>query len=310
MYSIAVLLPCYNESATIGRVVTEFKSLIPDAHIYVYDNNSTDDTVIRAQEAGAIIRYVTRQGKGHVVNRMFADIEADFYILVDGDATYEAAAAPKMVDLAQQNGLDMVTGVRVTDRKAAYRPGHVLGNYMLTKCVTMIFGDHISDLLSGYRVLSKRYVKSFPIISKGFEIETLLSVHALELAMPIGEVETQYVERPTGSVSKLNTYRDGFRILGTIFNLAKLERPLLCFSIISAVLFSLSLILGLPVIHEYFRTGYVPRFPTAILAAGLMILAALSGVCGLIMDMIATGRRETKRLAYLRYLPFQSEESS
>ncbi|WP_182356407.1 glycosyltransferase family 2 protein [Komagataeibacter europaeus] len=304
MSPVAVLIPCYNESATIGDVIKSFKAALPDADIYVFDNNSTDDTVLLARQAGAILRRVTLQGKGYVVSRMFADIEADFYVLVDGDATYEAAAAPLMVTLARENGLDMVTGVRVTDQKAAYRPGHVLGNRMLTRCVTTVFGNQISDLLSGYRVLSRRYVKSFPIISKGFEVETFLSVHALELAMPIGEVTTRYVERPTGSVSKLHTYRDGFRILITIINLAKLERPLLCFFIISAMFFCLALFLGGPVILDYFQTGLVPRFPTAILAAGLIILSALSVTCGLIMDMIATGRREAKRLAYLRFPSF------
>lgn len=307
MSPVAVLIPCYNESTTISDVIKSFKSALPDARIYVFDNNSTDDTVLLARQAGAIIRHVTLQGKGYVVSRMFADIEADFYVLVDGDATYEAAAAPKMVTLARENGLDMVTGVRVTDQKAAYRPGHVLGNRMLTRCVTTVFGNQISDLLSGYRVLSRRYVKSFPIISKGFEVETFLSVHALELAMPIGEVTTRYVERPTGSVSKLHTYRDGFRILVTIINLAKLERPLLCFFIISALFFCLALFFGSPVILDYFQTGLVPRFPTAILAAGLMILSALSVTCGLIMDMIATGRREAKRLAYLRLPSFWDE---
>lgn len=304
MSPVAVLIPCYNESATIGDVIKSFKAALPDADVYVFDNNSTDDTVLLARQAGAILRRVTLQGKGYVVSRMFADIEADFYVLVDGDATYEAAAAPLMVTLARENGLDMVTGVRVTDQKAAYRPGHVLGNRMLTRCVTTVFGNQISDLLSGYRVLSRRYVKSFPIISKGFEVETFLSVHALELAMPIGEVTTRYVERPTGSVSKLHTYRDGFRILITIINLAKLERPLLCFFIISAMFFCMALFLGGPVILDYFQTGLVPRFPTAILAAGLMILSALSVTCGLIMDMIATGRREAKRLAYLRFPSF------
>ncbi|ARW17618.1 glycosyltransferase family 2 protein [Komagataeibacter europaeus] len=304
MSPVAVLIPCYNESATIGDVIKSFKAALPDADIYVFDNNSTDDTVLLARQAGAILRRVTLQGKGYVVSRMFADIEADFYVLVDGDATYEAAAAPLMVTLARENGLDMVTGVRVTDQKAAYRPGHVLGNRMLTRCVTTVFGNQISDLLSGYRVLSRRYVKSFPIISKGFEVETFLSVHALELAMPIGEVTTRYVERPTGSVSKLHTYRDGFRILITIINLAKLERPLLCFFIISAMFFCMALFLGGPVILDYFQTGLVPRFPTAILAAGLIILSALSVTCGLIMDMIATGRREAKRLAYLRFPSF------
>ncbi|AQU87795.1 glycosyl transferase family 2 [Komagataeibacter nataicola] len=297
---IAVLIPCYNEEVSIERVIEDFKKAIPEAEIYVYDNNSTDRTAEIARQCGAYVRQVGLQGKGYVVCQMFADIDADYYVLVDGDATYEAAAAPRMVSLAQENCLDMVNGVRVTDQRDAYRPGHVLGNMMLTGCVTLIFGHRISDLLSGYRVFSRRYVRSFPIVCSGFEIETFLSVHALEMAMPIGEVVTKYVERPAGSSSKLKTYQDGFRILLTIINLVKMEKPLFFFSIVSAILSVIGLSIGIPVTVEFMNTHMVPKLPRTLLAMGLMILAGLSFVCGLIMDMITLSRKENKRLAYIR----------
>ncbi|WP_415499637.1 glycosyltransferase family 2 protein [Acetobacter sp.] len=296
---VVVLIPCYNEEVAIPSVIRQFRAALPDASIYVYDNNSSDRTVAVAREAGAVVRSEPLQGKGHVIRRMFADIEADFYVLVDGDATYDASAAPEMVKQAYEQGLDMVNGARVTDREAAYRRGHVLGNRVLTGLVTSVFGRRLSDMLSGYRVFSRRFVKSFPALSSGFETETEMTVHALELAMPIGEVATSYVERPPGSSSKLRTYSDGFRILRMIVNLVKQERPLLFFCVIGAIILLCGLGLGTPVVLEFFRTGMVPRLPTALLATGLVMLAALSFVCGLILDSVALGRREAKRLVYL-----------
>ncbi|GBR54137.1 glycosyltransferase [Neokomagataea thailandica NBRC 106555] len=296
-----VIIPCYNEEVAIGQVVSEFRAALPETPIYVYDNNSSDNTVAVAQSAGAIVRTETLQGKGHVIRRMFADIEADYYILVDGDATYEAAAAPKLLEHAQQNGLDMVNAARVTDRTAAYRRGHVLGNRVLTGMVTLVFGRRLTDMLSGYRVFSRRFVKSFPALSSGFETETELTVHALELNMPISEVKTRYIERPPGSNSKLRTYYDGIRILKTIVELVKQERPLSFFTGISSFLILLALILGTPVIITYLKIGLVPRLPTALLSTGLIILAALSLTCGLILNSVTLARKEQKRLIYLSY---------
>lgn len=300
---IAVLIPCYNESVAIGQVIQDFRQALPQAPIYVYDNNSTDSTIAIAKAAGAIIRTETLQGKGHVIRRMFADIDADYYILVDGDATYEAEAAPRLLALAQSQGLDMVNAARVTDQSAAYRLGHITGNRALTGIVTYIFGRRLTDMLSGYRVFSKRFVKSFPALSSGFETETELTVHALELCMPIGEVPTRYSERPPGSVSKLRTYRDGFRILRTILTLVKQERPILFFSTLGLSLTLLSLILGVPVITTYLKIGLVPRLPTALLSTGLIMLAALSFTCGLILDSVTLTRKEQKRMFYLSYAP-------
>lgn len=296
---VAVLVPCYNEEVTVGRVVQDFRAALPMAEIYVYDNNSTDRTYDVARAAGAIVRQEFLQGKGNVIRRMFADVDADYYVLVDGDATYEAAAAPRMVKMAIEELLDMVTGQRVTDRKAAYRPGHVLGNRALTSLVQYFFGRATNDMLSGYRVFSRRFVKSFPALSAGFETETEFTVHALQLSMPIGEVSTRYIERPEGSVSKLSTWKDGVRILTTIIQLVKRERPLLFFSIIGLCFALTGVILGGPVIAEFIRTGIVPRLPTAVLVMGCEILAALSLVCGLILDSVAIGRLEIKRLNYL-----------
>ncbi|GBQ95823.1 glycosyltransferase [Acetobacter nitrogenifigens DSM 23921 = NBRC 105050] len=296
---IAILIPCHNEEAAIGLVVRDFRAALPDSAIYVYDNNSSDRTVEVARMAGALVRSEPLQGKGNVVRRMFADIEADFYVLVDGDATYEAAAAPALIELARREQLDMVNGARVTDRVAAYRPGHQLGNRALTGLVNAIFGKRLSDMLSGYRVFSRRFVKSFPALSGGFEIETELTVHALELAMPISELQTRYIERPEGSVSKLRTYHDGFRILWTIVVLVKQEKPLMFFSALAALACLCGLALGIPVVVEFVQTAMVARLPTAVLATGFMILAALSLVCGLILDSVTLGRLELKRLAYL-----------
>ena len=297
--SIAVLVPCYNEAIAIPKVIADFRAALPGATIYVYDNNSKDGTAAVARAAGAIVRTEPLQGKGHVIRRMFADIEADLYLLVDGDDTYEAAAAPRMIAAALEGGLDMVNGTRVTQIHAAYRPGHRLGNRVLTGIVRQIFGNRIIDMLSGYRVFSRRFVKSFPALSSGFETETEFTVHALELRMPVGEVTTQYKDRPEGFVSKLRTYSDGLRILRTIMILVKEERPLQFFAIAAAILALIALALALPLVVAFLQTGLVLRFPTAILATGLMLLAALSVTCGLILDSVARGRKEIKRLAYL-----------
>ena len=296
---IAVLIPCYNEAEAIAGVVRDFRAALPEATIYVYDNNSRDRTREIAAQAGAVVRTETFQGKGNVVRRMFADIEAEVYVLVDGDGTYDAPSARAMVDHLLENSLDMVNGARVPVAAAAFRPGHVLGNRMLTGAVAMIFGDRLKDMLSGYRVLSRRFVKSFPALAAGFETETELTVHALELRLPVAELQTPYRDRPAGSTSKLRTYRDGFRILRTIFLLVKEERPLQFFTAVAALLFVASLVLGGPIVTEFIKTGLVPRLPTAILATGLMIMAAVSFVAGLILDTVTVGRREMKRLHYL-----------
>jgi glycosyltransferase involved in cell wall biosynthesis len=295
---IAVLIPCFNEAAAIGKVVAEFRAALPEATIHVYDNNSTDGTAEAARAAGALVRHEALQGKGNVVRRMFADVEADIYVLVDGDDTYEAAAAPRLVRLLCEQGLDMVTGVR-TGGTAAYRRGHRLGNRALTGLVAAVFGDRVSDMLSGYRVFSRRFVKSFPALAGGFETETEFTVHALELGMPIGEVPTAYKERPPGSASKLSTIRDGARILRTILVLVKEERPLPFFGLAALALLLAGLGLFVPVLLTYLATGLVPRLPTAVLSLGLVLLAFLSLACGLILDTVTRGRREAKRIAYL-----------
>jgi glycosyltransferase involved in cell wall biosynthesis len=299
MPSIAVLIPCYNEEAAIPKVVADFRRVLPAAKIYVYDNNSRDKTMEMAKKAGAIVRTESLQGKGNVVRRMFADIEADIYVLVDGDDTYDAASAPGMVKALMDGPLDMVNGARVTKIEKAYRPGHRFGNWMLTSMVRWAFGDRFKDVLSGYRVFSRRYVKSFPALSAGFETETELTVHALELRMPTAEVQTPYKDRPVGSVSKLNTFRDGFRILWTILVLAKEERPMQFFTILAIFFAMIAGVLIAPVVVDYIDTGLVPRLPTAILAMGLMIVAFLSLTCGLVLDTVTRGRREMKRMRYL-----------
>lgn len=296
---IAVLIPCYNEAKPIGNVVAEFRAALPAADIYVYDNNSTDNTAEVARAAGAIVRVETQQGKGNVVRRMFADIDADIYVMVDGDNTYEAKAAPALVDKLIDETLDMVSGCRVTEIQEAYRPGHRFGNWMLTSLVAGIFGKRTKDMLTGYRVFSRRFVKSFPALSGGFEIETELTVHALELRMPIADVDTVYIDRLPGSDSKLNTIRDGFRILRMIILLVKEERPFALFCGIGALLGLVSLILGGPIVLEFMQTGLVPRFPTAILASAIMVISVLAVMSGLILDTVTLGRREMKRMAYL-----------
>lgn len=296
---IAVLIPCYNEAEAIATVVRQFAAALPSAAIYVYDNNSTDQTKVRADEAGAIVRSETIQGKGNVVRRMFADVEAEAYVLVDGDGTYDAASAGAMVDCLLKNSLDMVNGARVPVTAQAFRPGHVFGNRMLTGTVALIFGDRLRDMLSGYRALSRRFVKSFPALASGFETETELTVHALELRLPIAEMPTPYRDRPAGSQSKLRTFRDGFRILRTIFFLVKEERPLQFFAAVALLLFAVGMILGLPLVTHYLETGLVPRLPTAVLATGSMILSFVSFIAGLVLDTVTLGRREMKRLHYL-----------
>lgn len=297
--SVAVLIPCYNEETAIPKVIADFRRVLPHAKLYVYDNNSRDRTVEIARAAGAIVRSETLQGKGNVVRRMFADVEADIYLLVDGDATYDAESAPKMIKMLVDHSLDMVNGARVTDIQKAYRPGHRFGNWLLTTMVAWIFGNRISDMLSGYRVMSRRYVKSFPALSAGFETETELTVHALELRMPIAEVVTPYKDRPEGSVSKLSTFKDGFRILWTIIVLVKEERPMQFFSLFALFLSAFSVLLATPLLIEFAKTGLVPRIPTAILATGLFIMGFLSLTCGLILDTVTRGRREMKRMRYL-----------
>ena len=298
---IAVLLPCYNEETAIVQTVAGFPAALPDAMIYVYDNNSSDRTVDVARAAGAVVRTERMQGKGNVVRRMFADIDADVYVMADGDATYEAAAAPTLIARLVDEKLDMVVGARKSEIDDAYRRGHRLGNKMLTGMLTQVFGRSFTDILSGYRVFSRRFVKSFPVLSAGFEIETEISVHALELKMPTAEVVTAYAARPEGSVSKLSTYSDGWRILRTIAMLARFERPLAFFGFSGLVFAMMAIFLSIPLVLTYLQTGTVPRFPTAILATGLMILAFLNFFAGLILDTVVRGRREVRRLAYLQY---------
>lgn len=296
---IAVLIPCYNEEAAIAKVVRDFRQSLPDAEIYVYDNNSRDQTVARAREAGAIVRGEPRQGKGNVVRRMFADVEADIYVLVDGDDTYDASVAPGLVRELVNGGYDIISGKREAVGDSAYRAGHVLGNKLLTGLTSLMFRVQLADLLTGYRIMSRRFVKSFPFTAEGFGIETELTVHAVRLLMPMAEIGTKYKERPAGSASKLSTYKDGFKILFTIAGLVREERPLIFYTAIFAATAVLSLVLGTPVVIEYLRTGLVPRFPTAILAMGLMVLAFLSLAVGLILDTVTRGRWEAKRMAYL-----------
>lgn len=295
----AILIPCHNEEVAIAKVIADFRHQLPEAAVYVYDNNSTDRTIEVARNAGAMVASERLQGKGNVVRRMFADIDADVYILVDGDDTYDATSAPPMLDLLFSEGADMVTGTRITDIPAAYRRGHRLGNYLLTSLAAGIFGKRITDMLSGYRVFSRRFVKSFPALSSGFEIETELTIHALEVKMPLAEMKTTYRDRGEGSTSKLSTYKDGARILLVIVNLIKQERPLLLFFILSAVLFVVAVVLGVPLMVEFRHTHLVPRLPTAVLCAAIMMLSFLSLVCGLILDSVSRGRKEMKRLAYL-----------
>jgi len=299
--AIAVLVPCYNEEAAIAKVVGDFQKALPSATVYVYDNNSTDKTVEVAKAAGAVVRHELRKGKGNVVRRMFQDIEADVYVMVDGDDTYDASRAPELVDRLVTDNLDMVVGRRIETHQAAYRAGHRLGNRVLTGLVAKLFGASLVDMLSGYRVFSRRFAKSFPSSAREFEIETELTVHAMQMKMAVAEVDTNYKERPPGSTSKLRTFRDGWRILLTITNLLRNERPLLFFALIALLLSIVALVLGIPVVLEYLDTGLVRRFPTAILCSALGVIAVISVATGLILDLVAHVRREAKRLVYLQH---------
>ena len=296
---VAVLLPCFNEEAAIARTVAAFRDALPGAAVYVYDNNSRDRTGEVARAAGAIVREERMQGKGHVVRRMFADVEADVYVMADGDATYDAAAAPELVRRLVEDRLDMVVGARRSEVEEAYRRGHRLGNKLFTGLLSGLFGRSFTDIFSGYRVFSRRFVKSFPALSRGFETETEISVHALELAMPVAEVVTAYGARPEGSESKLSTWRDGWRIARTLLHLFRIERPVLFYGGFAAFLAAVATILAIPLVVTFVETGLVPRFPTAILVTGLMVVAFLSFGVGLILDTVVRGRREVRRLHYL-----------
>ena len=300
-YRIVVLIPCCNEASTIGIVVASFRRALPSASIYVYDNNSRDDTCRVAATAGAIVRREPLQGKGEVVRRMFSDIEADIYLLVDGDNTYDASAAPELIGELIDRQVDCVSAVRVAIDKSAYRTGHQFGNWIFTKLVGTIFGHRTADLFTGYRVFSRRFVKSFPALSSGFEIEAEITIHALELRVLMADVPTRYAARPEGSVSKLNSYIDGFRILRTIAVLIKEERPFQFFGAVAIVLMLAAFVIFLPVFTEYLATGLVRRFPTAILCVGLTLAAGISFACGLVLDTVTRGRREMKRLLFLHH---------
>jgi glycosyltransferase involved in cell wall biosynthesis len=297
--SVAVLVPCFNEAPTIGAVVRDFQAALPGATVYVFDNNSSDATVEVATVAGALVRPVPQQGKGEVVRRLFADVEADVYVLVDGDATYAAASAPEMIARLTRGQLDMVVGARIDAGRSAYPTLHRAGNRLFTAFVAWLFGRAFTDIFSGYRVFSRRFVKSFPALASGFELETELTVHALELRMPVDEVATPYRARPEGSESKLRTFRDGARIFLAIARLFQRERPFQFFGAVSLVLAAIAIGIAVPLLQTYLETGLVPRFPTAILASGMMLLAALSAACGFILDTVTLARREMKRLAYL-----------
>ena len=297
---VAVLVPCYNEALTVAKVVDDFRAALPGCVVYVYDNRSTDGTGDIARRSGAIVRRESRPGKGGVMRRMFAEIDADIYVVTDGDATYDATRAPEMVSRLVQDDLDVITGIRDhADRDAAYRRGHQVGNRMFNWLLGVLFRERPTDMFSGYRAMSRRFVKSFPAEARGFEIETELTVHALELRVPTAEIVTSYFERPDGSHSKLSTYKDGLRILYTMARLFRDVRPLPFFFGLAALFAATGLALGAEVVAEYLATGLVPRLPTAVLATGLMLVASLSIVCGMILDSVARGRREAKRLAYL-----------
>lgn len=296
---VAVLIPCFNEAAAIGATVRDFRAALPEAQVYVFDNASDDATAQVAREAGATVRHVAQRGKGHVVRRMFADVEADVYVLVDGDGTYDAASAPAMLERLREGHLDMLVGSRQASEADSYRRGHAAGNRMFSAFVAWLFGRGFRDIFSGYRAFSRRFVKSFPALAGGFEIETELTVHALELRMPVDEMPLPYRARPPGSESKLNTWRDGTRIFFAIVRLFRTERPLAFFGWVSALLAAVSVGLAVPLLFTYLETGLVPRIPTAILASAIMLVAVLSLACGLILDTVTVGRQEMKRLAYL-----------
>lgn len=305
---IAVLIPCFDEASTIAKVVADFRARLAQADIFVYDNNSRDDTAERARIAGAQVRHESLRGKGQVVRRMFRDVDADFYVLVDGDDTYDADSAPRMLELARSGPYDLVNCIRDAQVRAAYPHGHRIGNRLLGAAVRLAFGHGAHDMLSGYKVLSRRFVKSFPALSQGFDIETELTVHALELAMPVAHLHAPYRSRPPGSSSKLNTWRDGWRIAGMIARLVRHERPLLFFGGLALALISGALLLALPLLPTYLRSGLVPRLPTAVLATGIVLLAAGSLFAGLVLDTVTRGRRELRLLAYLQHGPFRASD--
>lgn len=306
---VAILLPCHNEEGAISGVIKAFRKVMPDADIYAYDNASTDNTYAEAKAAGAIVGREMRKGKGNVVRRMFADIDADIYVMADGDGTYDAEALPAMVDHLVHDNLDMIVGTRAKDEdEEVYRAGHRFGNRMLNTLVHLSFGQIFTDMLSGYRVFSRRFVKSFPSISQGFEIETELTIHALQQRLPVAEIPTRYYKRAGGTQSKLSTYRDGFRILNFILFFLKEGRPFFFFGLISLLLAILSLAIGIPVVLEFLETGLVPRLPSAVLSMGLMISAVLSFICAVILDSVSNARQEQKRLRYLAYSAPQKPE--
>lgn len=309
-YKIAVLVPCYNEEATVKKVVQEFQKSLPAAEVHVFDNNSSDATSKTARQAGAIVHFVKLPGKGNVVRRMFADVDADIYIMVDGDATYDAKSAPALVDKLLQDNLDMVVGCRVeeTTENNNYRPGHRLGNKMLTGSVQRMFGGNFTDMLSGYRAFSRRFVKSFPAESKGFEIETELTVHTLEMRLPYGEVGTPYFERPVGSESKLSTYKDGIRIVKMIVRLYSNERPLQFWGIIGSILLAISAFLMAPIVIDYIRTGLVPRYPTVVVSSGIGVMGVLCVAIGSVLRTVTKGRDEAKHAAYLSISPLSQDK--
>ena len=300
VYRIAVLLPCFNEEATVANVVKDFKRFIPEALIYVYDNNSSDNTIIEAKEAGAIVRCEPSRGKGNVVRRMFADIEADIFIMSDGDGTYDISTSPALVQQLIDEQLDMIVGIRVPE-EGAHRKGHSFGNFIFNKIILFIFEDRYTDVFSGYRIFSKRFVKTFPALSKGFEVETEICIHALDLNIPLKEVPVRYSKRVIGSESKLRTFSDGFLILRTIINMFKEVKPFTFFNIISAILMITAFFISYPLVITWIETGLVPRIPTAIIVMGLVVLSFICVTCGLILDCVARGRKEAKRLCYLTF---------
>ena len=302
-HRIAVILPCYNEEAAIAEVIHEFRESLPSAEIYVYDNASTDKTVEVAREAGAQVRSEPEKGKGNAVRRAFADVDADIYVMADGDGTYDAASAPKLIEVMRRENLDMVVGTRTHTSETAYRPGHVLGNQVFSGLFRRLFRSSFTDILSGYRVFSRRYVKSFPSAAKGFEIELEMSTHAALLRMPVAEVETDYGARIGGGESKLNTYRDGARILRRMLRFLRLHRPRFVYGLLAIASGLLSVLLMIPIAIEFFQTGLVPRVPTVILSAAIMLVAVILFVVGAILDSQSSYFSETKRLAYLRIPP-------
>lgn len=299
MTKIAAIVPCYNEVASVGSVVRDLREAVPGIDVYVYDNNSTDGTAEAARQAGAIVRHELVKGKGNVVRRAFADVEADIYLLIDGDDTYEAGAAGRMIATLRGGPYDQVTGVRNQTTETAYRPGHATGNRMFNALVGFVFGTPVSDMLSGYRVFSRRFVKSFPALSREFEIETELTVHSINLRVPQTEVPVKFKDRAEGSESKLRTYHDGLRILRLILELTRHERPLLFYGILAVILFLVGVGLGIPLIVGFVHTGLVPRLPTAVLASSLVILSVLLFITGIILDGLRRSRRESARLFYL-----------